>query len=272
VAYELLSRHGPRGDPRRHAATGLVGGALAIVAVSLVIAALKPVVDPSALTGLYLFAILPVAIGRGFRQAGIVALAWFLTYEYFFEPPCYTFRISRPEGAAALLVAVVTAYVVSDLARRAHLRAAEARTRAREAEEAQAAQRRLADEHAALRRVATLVARGVPTPEIFERVTREVGLLCDADLARMERFEPDGWHRPRHRLMWAGSARRSTRNCARCPWTSAGSPFHGGCCEKVPRVRSCPAAARFSGTAIARKVWSSLRVRPAAEPPCAARA
>jgi signal transduction histidine kinase len=192
VPYEVLSRHGPRGDPRRHAATALVGGALAIVAVSLVIAALKPVVDPSALTGLYLFAILPVAIRRGFWQAGVVALASFLTYDYFFEPPYYTFRISRPEGAAALLVAVVTAYVVSDLARRAHLRAAEARTRAREAEEAQAAQRRLADEHAALRRVATLVARGVPTPEIFEGVTREVGLHCDADLARMERFEPDG--------------------------------------------------------------------------------
>ena len=27
---------------------------------------------------------------------------------------------------------------------------------------------------------------------VFEAVTREVGLLCDADLARMERYEPDG--------------------------------------------------------------------------------
>jgi signal transduction histidine kinase len=49
----------------------------------------------------------------------------------------------------------------------------------------------LADEQAALRRVATLVAQGLPIPEIFAAVTREVGLLCDADLARMERFEPD---------------------------------------------------------------------------------
>jgi PAS domain S-box-containing protein len=47
-------------------------------------------------------------------------------------------------------------------------------------------------EQAALRRVATLVARGVPAAEIFDAVTREVGLQCDADLARMERFEPDG--------------------------------------------------------------------------------
>jgi signal transduction histidine kinase len=51
---------------------------------------------------------------------------------------------------------------------------------------------RLVTEQAALRRVATLVARAVPTGEVFAAVTREVGLLCDADLARMERCEPDG--------------------------------------------------------------------------------
>jgi CHASE3 domain sensor protein len=50
----------------------------------------------------------------------------------------------------------------------------------------------LATEQATLRRVATLVARAVPPPVVFEAVTREVGLLCDADLARMERYEPDG--------------------------------------------------------------------------------
>jgi len=52
--------------------------------------------------------------------------------------------------------------------------------------------RRLADEQAALRRVATLVARGVSPEETFEAVTREVGLLSGADVARMERYEPDG--------------------------------------------------------------------------------
>ena len=51
---------------------------------------------------------------------------------------------------------------------------------------------RLVEEQVALRRVATLVARGVPPSEVFETVTREVGLLCGADLARMERYESDG--------------------------------------------------------------------------------
>ena len=47
-------------------------------------------------------------------------------------------------------------------------------------------------EEAALRRVATLVARAVAPAEVFDAVTREVGLQCDADIARLERFERDG--------------------------------------------------------------------------------
>ncbi|WP_344110425.1 GAF domain-containing protein [Kribbella alba] len=58
--------------------------------------------------------------------------------------------------------------------------------------EARTEMARLADEQAALRRVATLVARGVPPAEVFESVIREVGLLCGADLARLERYESDG--------------------------------------------------------------------------------
>jgi signal transduction histidine kinase len=50
---------------------------------------------------------------------------------------------------------------------------------------------RLLLEQAALRRVATLVAEGAEPARIFETVTREVGLLSGADLARMERYESD---------------------------------------------------------------------------------
>jgi PAS domain S-box-containing protein len=51
--------------------------------------------------------------------------------------------------------------------------------------------RRLADEQAALRRVATLVARGVPSSELFGAVTKEVGRLFGADQATMIRYEAD---------------------------------------------------------------------------------
>jgi signal transduction histidine kinase len=46
----------------------------------------------------------------------------------------------------------------------------------------------LADEQAVLRRVATLVARGVPADELFATVAAEVGMLLGTDLAGMTRF------------------------------------------------------------------------------------
>jgi signal transduction histidine kinase len=50
---------------------------------------------------------------------------------------------------------------------------------------------RLLEEQAGLRRVATLVAEGADPAKVFETVTREVGFLSGADLARMERYDSD---------------------------------------------------------------------------------
>jgi signal transduction histidine kinase len=52
--------------------------------------------------------------------------------------------------------------------------------------------RRLAEEQAALRRVATLVARGVPAAEVFEAVAHEVGRVVGADGSGISRLGPDG--------------------------------------------------------------------------------
>jgi len=62
----------------------------------------------------------------------------------------------------------------------ANLREAEERTRG------------LADEQAALRRVATLVARGAPSKELFAAVAEEVGQLLPVTSAAMGQYEPDG--------------------------------------------------------------------------------
>jgi hypothetical protein len=48
---------------------------------------------------------------------------------------------------------------------------------------------RIAEERAALRRVATLVAEDVPPSELFAAVTREVGTVIGADFSAMARFE-----------------------------------------------------------------------------------
>ena len=50
---------------------------------------------------------------------------------------------------------------------------------------------RLAEEQAALRRVATLVARGLPPEEVFAAVAEEVGRLLPAGYAHLARYEPD---------------------------------------------------------------------------------
>jgi signal transduction histidine kinase len=51
---------------------------------------------------------------------------------------------------------------------------------------------RLAGGQAALRRVATLVARGAPPEEVFAAVTEEAGLLLGARFAMMGRYDADG--------------------------------------------------------------------------------
>jgi signal transduction histidine kinase len=51
---------------------------------------------------------------------------------------------------------------------------------------------RLAEEQAALRRVATLVAQGVTPSEVFEAVSLEVARLIPAEGAALTRFEADG--------------------------------------------------------------------------------
>jgi signal transduction histidine kinase len=73
-------------------------------------------------------------------------------------------------------------------------RAEEELRRARNDLEAKVAERTaelglLADEQAALRRMATLVAQGVPPAEIFSAVSDEVGRLIGSDMAAVVRFE-----------------------------------------------------------------------------------
>jgi signal transduction histidine kinase len=58
---------------------------------------------------------------------------------------------------------------------------------------ARAEERRLSDQQAALRRVATIVARECSPEEVFVTVAEEVGVLLGADSGSINRFEPDGY-------------------------------------------------------------------------------
>jgi signal transduction histidine kinase len=56
----------------------------------------------------------------------------------------------------------------------------------------QARLRQLAEEQAALRRVATLVARGTSPEQVFAAVVEEVARLLPVDMAGLVRYDPDG--------------------------------------------------------------------------------
>jgi GAF domain-containing protein len=155
----------------------LMGVAL-IAGVSAVIALLDPSVSPLALGVLYLFAVVPVAMRHGMAAAAAVSVTSMATFAFLFLAPRYHLSTGTREHAEVLVAFLVSSLVVSQLAARAQR---EARRSAR-----------LADEQAALKRVATLVARGVPPSEVFAAVAREVGLLLGVDATHMARYERDG--------------------------------------------------------------------------------
>ena len=159
-----------------------LSGFLAAVALVAAVSGLLLLVDPHApalsLSVLYLLAVVPVAIMWGVRQAIVASLLSTASIAYLFLPPRGSFRVDDTRSLLVLLALLLTSVVVGELAARL-------RRRARESA-------RLAEEQAALRRVATLVAQSTAPAEVFEAVTREVGLRSGADLARMERYEADG--------------------------------------------------------------------------------
>ncbi len=156
----------------------LLASAAMAGAVTGFLAVLQQRVYAPSLVILYLLVVLPVAAVWGTGLAVLIAVLSVAVFKYLFVTPLYQFEIAETRDLVALVVFLTTAIVVGQLG--ARLR------------RAVLASARMTEEQSALRRVATLVARNAPPPAVFEAVIREVGVLCGADLARMERYEPDG--------------------------------------------------------------------------------
>jgi signal transduction histidine kinase len=163
---------------------GLLVGAAGIAAITAVIFGLPQGVPVSALAGLYVLPVLPVAVRWTVWPALIVAVGSAVAFDWFFFPPLFAFTPSDPHIAAILVTSGVTAVVVSQLSGSVRRRASEAESLAREVQ-------RAAEEQAALRRVATLVARAAPPEEIFAAVTAEVGRVLSSDVTVLSRYDPD---------------------------------------------------------------------------------
>jgi signal transduction histidine kinase len=158
--------------------SGLLVSVTAVAAVSGLIALVDPYVPALSLLVLYLLAVLAVAIVWGTGLAAFTSILSVVVFAYLFVSPIGSVQVADWRELVAMGVFLVTGVVVGELAARSRRQALESE--------------RLSEEQSALRRVATLVAQAGPPSVVFEAVTREVGLLCGADLARMERYEPDG--------------------------------------------------------------------------------
>src|SRR6266699_1973226 len=155
----------------------LVGVAAFVVAAVVSTAARSHV--PAVLLGLLLLlAVLAVARFVGVLYALPVGVVTILAFDWYFLPPL------RALDAATVVVLGLflgVAVIVGAVATQAGRRAAGS-------EQARGV---LADEQAALRRVATLVGRQPSPAEVFAAVTEEAGKLLDLDSAHLVMYEQD---------------------------------------------------------------------------------
>jgi signal transduction histidine kinase len=140
---------------------------------------------------LYLIAVVIVGLIGGLLPALAAAVGATVLVDYYFIQPLDAFAVADPNNVVAL-VSFLVAGAVSSVVGLAARRTQEAETLADAIAESREELRVLAGEQAALRRVATLVARGVPPAEIFPAVAREVGGIFDADATPIARLDSDG--------------------------------------------------------------------------------
>jgi signal transduction histidine kinase len=145
----------------------------------------------------------------GRRLAAVLsAVSAVLAYDILYVPPYGAIAIRNADELVSNLILLAAGLIVGELAVRSRRNRREAdRERAlRELSEQHEAKvtalvgslterqtqvETLAEEQAALRRVATLVAGGVPEEQLFAAVAEEVCRLAGADTVQMCRYEPD---------------------------------------------------------------------------------
>jgi signal transduction histidine kinase len=175
--------------PARLGLAVVVGCIVVETAVTLLLKALDP---GSAFGVLYLIGVLIVATGWSAGLAVATAVVSAIAYDLLRGWPDVGGVMTEVEDWVVIFVFIVVALVAHLLARIARTHAADAEKRRQEAEASREELRILAEQQAALRRVATLVASGVPASEIFPAVTQELARSLGVDNAALWRYEPDG--------------------------------------------------------------------------------
>lgn len=157
--------------PRRRPRTAWVVAIAAPLLITLGSRLLRPSVPPASLLFATLLVVAVVALIGGAIPALTAIVVGLVAQEVFFEFPYGSLSDHRPAQISVLGVFVVIGagigLLVDELAR-------------------------LTTEQEALRRIATLVARGIPRPELFSAVADEVARLLAADSAFVGQLDPNG--------------------------------------------------------------------------------
>jgi signal transduction histidine kinase len=172
-----------RSTPRSHWA-GLAVAAGLIAVETAVVVLLKHFAPTEAFGTVYLLGVLLVGMGWGFELAAVTAMVSALAYDYFRSRP-EGIGLTQPQDWVVIGVFFTVAVLSNSLAAMARAGAIEADRRRHEAGLA-------ARQQAALRRVATLVARGVPPSEVFSAVVAGLANCLEVHNAALLRYEPDG--------------------------------------------------------------------------------
>jgi two-component system sensor histidine kinase KdpD len=115
------------------AVRALIGVALALTAVTFVVAALEAWIGVGDASAAYLLAVVACALAYGSWAAVVVSVGSFLVYDLLFVDPRHTLTVNDPGEWLTLLVLLVTGIVVGQLAASARNRAHAAEAREREA-------------------------------------------------------------------------------------------------------------------------------------------
>ncbi|HWJ52523.1 MAG TPA: DUF4118 domain-containing protein, partial [Propionibacteriaceae bacterium] len=158
--------------------SGLVASVVMVAAVTGVVAAPEPRLPALSLLVLYLIAVLTAAVVSGARFAVLTSLLSVAVVAVAFLPPHGSLSAEDSRILVALGVFLATAVVVAEPAARSRRQAL--------------VYARLGEEQSALRRVATLVARGVAPDVVLAAVAQEVGRLTGADASVIFCFDDDG--------------------------------------------------------------------------------
>jgi signal transduction histidine kinase len=171
---------------------GAVVAAAFIVAETIMMRPLMGVAPGNTFGAIYLLGVLVVSARWGFGLSAMTTLASTLAYAYVHFMNEGSFLPTEVKGWVAILIFAPIAILANVVAGQARLRTAEADERRKQAEASRDEIRVLADQQAALHRVATLVARAVAPPEVFSAVTRELAGCLGVPHATLCRYEVDG--------------------------------------------------------------------------------